>query len=285
VPDLVERSRSVLSVERLQKVLARAGVASRRRAEELIEAGRVRVNGKVVRELGTKVDPFKDRVEVDGKRVVGEKPAYYVVHKPREMVTTLDDPEGRANLGQLLRKIPERVVPVGRLDYHSSGVLLVTNDGDMVDALLRPRAKVPKVYAVKFQGKLEVPELDKLRNGVVLDDGYKTQPAEAFVIREDRGNTWVQLTLTEGKNRQIRRMGEAIDRRVMRLARQSFAGIDIEGLRPGEFRPLSKDELSKLKKTYLNPYKRAAQRSQRAANNPPETSVPKPSRRRTKKSR
>lgn len=285
MPDLVERSRSVLSVERLQKVLARAGVASRRRAEELIEAGRVRVNGKVVRELGTKVDPFKDRIEVDGKRVVGEKPVYYVVHKPREMVTTLDDPEGRANLGQLLRKIPERVVPVGRLDYHTSGVLLVTNDGDMVDALLRPRAKVPKIYAVKFQGKLGVPELDKLRNGVVLDDGYKTQPAEAFVIREDRGNTWVQLTLTEGKNRQIRRMGEAIDRRVMRLARQSFAGIDIEGLRPGEFRPLSKDELSKLKKNYLNPYKRAAQRSQRAANNPPETSVPKPSRRGTKKSR
>ena len=272
-------------MERLQKVLARAGVASRRRAEELIEAGRVRVNGKVVRLLGTKVDPFKDRVEVDGKRVVGEKPVYYVVHKPREMVTTLDDPEGRTSLKQLLRKIPERVVPVGRLDYHTSGVLLVTNDGDMVDALLRPRSKVPKIYAVKFHGKLEVPELDKLRNGVVLDDGYKTQPAEAFVIREDRGNTWVQLTLTEGKNRQIRRMGEAINRRVMRLARQSFAGIDLEGLRPGEFRPLSKDELSKLKKTYLNPYKRAAQRSQRAANNPPETSVPKPPRRGTKKSR
>ncbi len=244
-------------MERLQKVLARAGVASRRASEELIVAGRVRVNGRIVTELGTKVDPHKDRVEVDGKRLVAEKPVYYLVNKPREMVTTLDDPEGRATIGDLLRNIPERVVPVGRLDYHTSGALLVTNDGDMVDALLRPRSGVPKVYAVKFQGHLDVPELDALRNGVTLDDGYLTKPAEVFVLREERNNTWAQITLTEGKNRQIHRMGDAIGHRVMRLARQSFASINIERLKPGDYRELQRDELQQLKKNFLNPYRRA----------------------------
>ena len=249
---------SIQSLERLQKVLARAGVASRRASEELILAGRVRVNGRVVTELGTKVDPHKDRVEVDGKRLVAEKPVYYVVHKPREMVTTLEDPEGRARpSATCCAKVPERVVPVGRLDYHTSGALLVTNDGDMVDALLRPRSGVPKVYAVKFQGHLDVEELDALRNGVVLDDGYRTKPAEVFVLREERNHTWVQVTLTEGKNRQIHRMGDAIGHRVMRLARQSFAGIGIDRLRPGEYRELRREELQQLKKKYLNPYRRA----------------------------
>lgn len=240
-------------MERLQKVLARAGIASRRASEELIKSGRVRVNGRVVTELGTKVDPHKDRVEVDGKRLVAEKPVYYVVHKPREMVTTLDDPEGRATIADLLGRIPERVVPVGRLDYHTSGALLVTNDGDMIDALLRPKSGVPKVYAAKLQGHLDVEELDALRNGVVLDDGYRTKKAEVFVLREERTHTWIQMTLTEGKNRQIHRMGDAIGHRVMRLTRQSFAGISIEGLRPGEYRELKRDELQQLKKKYLNP--------------------------------
>ncbi|MGB5809989.1 MAG: pseudouridine synthase [Polyangiales bacterium] len=244
-------------MERLQKVLARAGVASRRASEDLIVAGRVRVNGRVVTVLGTKVDAHKDRVEVDGRRIVAEKPVYYLFHKPREMVTTLDDPQGRATLGDVFRRTPERVVPVGRLDYHTSGALLVTNDGDMVDALLRPKSSVPKVYAVKFQGHLDVPELDGLRNGVTLDDGYKTKPAELFVLREERNHTWVQITLTEGKNRQIHRMGDAIGRRVMRLARQSFAGLSTDNLRPGEYRELTRDELNQLKKKFLNPYRRA----------------------------
>jgi 23S rRNA pseudouridine2605 synthase len=131
----------------------------------------------------------------------------------------------------------------------------------MIDALLRPVAGVPKIYAVKFQGHLDVPELDALRNGVRLDDGYRTKPAEAFVLRQEHGHTWVQITLTEGKNRQIHRMGDAIHRRVMRLARQSFAGISTDGLRPGEYRDLSRDELQQLKKKYLNPYRRAREAS------------------------
>jgi len=239
--------------ERLQKIIARAGFASRRGAEALITEGKVRVNGKVVRELGTKADSHKDKIEVSGKRVVPEKPVYYVLNKPREVISTLSDPEERTTLKDLIKRIPERLFPIGRLDYHTSGALLMTNDGTMSDALLRPKAKVPKVYIVKFKGKLGVQELGPLRQGVELDDGYVTQPAEAFVLREESRNTWVQITLTEGKNRQIHRMGDAIRRRVMRLSRFSFAGISTEGLAPGENRPLKKKELDKLKKDYLNP--------------------------------
>lgn len=246
-----------MAAERLQKILAHAGVASRRAAEKIIADGRVRVNGRVVTELGSKADPHKDKIEVDGKRIVQEKPAYYVVHKPREVVTTLKDPEGRSHLGDLLKNVPERVYPVGRLDYHTSGVLLVTNDGEMTDALLHPTRLVPKVYVAKLKGHLGVQELDKLRNGVELDDGYTTKPAEVFVIREETKNTWVQITLTEGKNRQIHRMAEAIGHPVQRLTRQSFAGLTIEGLRPGQWRELQKRELDKLKKHYLNPARKA----------------------------
>ena len=240
-----------MAKERLQKILAAAGVSSRRGAEELITEGRVRVNGRIVTELGTKADAHKDKVEVDGRRIVSEKPAYYVLNKPREVVSTLSDPEGRASIGELVKNIPERVFPVGRLDYHTSGVLLLTNDGDFSQALLKPKKKVPKTYIVKFTGSLDVEELDRLRNGVELDDGYTTQKAEVFVVRQEPKNCWVQMTLTEGKNRQIRRMGEAIGHKVGRLSRVAFADITADGLRPGEHRPLNKRELEKLKKRYI----------------------------------
>lgn len=243
--------------ERLQKFLAQAGVASRRAAEQLIVEGRVRINGRVVKELGTKVDPRHDRVDVDGKRVVAAKPAYYVVHKPRGMVTTMSDPEGRPTIREILQKLPERVVPIGRLDFHTSGVLLCTNDGEMAEALTRPSRGVPKTYVVKVQGLLEDLALQNLRQGVTLDDGYKTKQAEVLVLREEDRNTWLQVTLYEGKNRQIHRMIEAIGHRVMRLARVKFAGIDHEGLRPGEFRTVNGEELADLKKKFLNPYRRA----------------------------
>ncbi len=245
-----------MAAERLQKIIAHAGVASRRAAERLITGGRVRVNGRVVTELGTRADARKDKIEVDGKRIVREKPVYYLVHKPREMVTTLKDPEGRANLGQLLKHIPERVYPVGRLDYHTSGALLVTNDGALTDALLHPKKKVPKIYAAKLKGFLDVPELDKLRNGVALDDGYVTAKCDVFVIREEQRNTWIQITLYEGKNRQIHRMAQAIGHPVQRLARLEFAGLKSEDVKPGGWRPLKKKELDRLKKNYLNPAKR-----------------------------
>ncbi len=249
-----------MALERLQKILAGAGVASRRAAEQLIVAGRVRVNGRIVRELGTRADGRRDRIEVDGRRVVLEKPVVYVMNKPRSVVTTMQDPEGRATVGDLLRRIPERVYPVGRLDFHTTGVLLLTNDGELAEALTRPRSQVPKVYAARMQGHLDVPELDALRNGVELDDGYRTKPAEVFVLREEPRSTWVQITLHEGKNRQVHRMGEAIGRRVQRLSRQSFAGITAEGLAPGTYRPLGARELESLRKKYVLPFRRSKRR-------------------------
>jgi 23S rRNA pseudouridine2605 synthase len=247
-----------MSQERLQKILAGAGLGSRRTAERMIAEGRVRVNGRIVRELGTKADPHKDRVELDGRRVVAEQPAYYLLHKPREMVTTLADPEGRPTIADVIKKhIPERVFPVGRLDYHTSGALMLTNDGEMAHALLHPKRRVPKTYIAKFKGELSLKNLEALREGVMLDGGEKTGKAEAFVINAEGGNTWIQITITEGKNRQIHRMGDAIGRRVMRLSRVSFAGLTTDDLRPGEFRPVSQQELAKLKRDYLNPSQRA----------------------------
>lgn len=243
--------------ERLQKILAHAGVASRRAAEGLITGGKVRVNGKVVSELGATADARRDRIEVDGKRIVAEKPIYLVLHKPRGVVSTLKDPEGRPSLADMVKNVGARVYPIGRLDFHTSGALLLTNDGELTDALLHPRRDVPKIYVAKVRGMVSIEDLDALRNGVVLDDGQKTKPADVFVLREEDRNTWLQITLYEGRNRQIHRMGEAIGHPVLRLARMSFAGVSSEGLRPGQSRELSGDELEKLKKNYVTPYRRA----------------------------
>lgn len=250
--------------ERLQKILAHAGVASRRAAEVLITNGKVRVNGRVVTELGSCADPRRDRIEVDGRRVVLEKPVYFVLHKPRGVVSTLRDPEGRPSLAEFVRGLGARVYPVGRLDFHTSGALLLTNDGELTDALLHPRRDVPKEYIAKVRGALTLEDLETLRNGVVLDDGEKTKPADVFVLREEGRNTWLQITLYEGRNRQIHRMGEAIGHPVLRLARISFAGISTEGLRPGALRPLTDDELADLTKRYLTPYRKARDAEARA---------------------
>lgn len=239
--------------ERLQKILAKAGIASRRAAEKLILDGKVRVNGRIVRELGTRANPVRDRVEVDGKRLVAEKPVYYLLHKPRGVVTTLDDPEGRSTITDLVADIPERVFPVGRLDFQTSGVLLLTNDGDMAQALLHPTRQVPKVYTAKVLGRIDERGIQALREGVVLDDGEKTAPATVSVVKLDDKHTWLELTISEGKNRQVHRMLEAIGRRVLRLSRISFAGLTIDGLRAGRARPLEVSELNELKQKFLNP--------------------------------
>lgn len=236
--------------ERLQKLLARAGVSSRRAAEALLLEGRVKVNGVVVRELGTKADAARDRIEVDGRVIAREDKAYYLVHKPKNMVTTMSDPEGRPNLGELLKQLPERVYPVGRLDFHTSGVLLVTNDGDLAQALLHPSKEVPKTYVAKLNDVASDRDLERLKNGVTLDDGYRTAPARVTRLRDEEGHTWLEITITEGKNRQIHRMIEAIGLRVMRLSRTRFAGLTSEGLRPSEMRPLDDDEVAGLKRIY-----------------------------------
>jgi 23S rRNA pseudouridine2605 synthase len=234
---------------RLQKVLARAGIASRRAAEELIAAGHVRVDGKVVTELGTKVDARTSRVEVDGQRVVAESLVYIALHKPRGVVSTMHDPEGRPSVRELLADVPGRVYPIGRLDFATSGVLLATNDGDFAEALMHPRRVVPKTYVVKVHGEMKPEDLDRWRRGVDLDDG-KTLPARAKLLRYEGDKTWFELTITEGRNQQIRRMGIATDFRVMRLSRLAFAGVTGEGLRPGEWRYLTYDELGDVKKEH-----------------------------------
>ena len=213
-------------------------------------AGRVRVDGRIVTELGTKVDPRGTRIEVDGQRVVRQSSVYLILHKPRGVVSTMSDPEGRSTVHDLLGDVSAaRVYPVGRLDFNTSGALLVTNDGDFSVALMHPRLAVPKTYVVKVQGLMQDADVDRWRRGVELTDG-KTLPAKVKLLRHEVDKTWLELTITEGRNQQVRRMGDAIGFRVMRLARISFAGVSTEGLPPGRWRYLTADELATLKKDY-----------------------------------
>lgn len=245
-------------MERLQKIIARAGLASRRAAEEMIRQGRVRLNGAVIREVGTKANPRKDRIEVDGQRIAAEPLVYLVLHKPRGYVSTLDDPQGRPTVRELLPRVKERIYPVGRLDFATSGVLLMTNDGAFAQGLLHPKTSVPKTYIVKTSGMMTKEDLERWSEGIELEDG-KTRAAKARFVRHEDGKTWFELTLREGRNQQIRRMGEATRFHVMRLARLSFAGIDAEGLRPGKWRPLTIQELKNLKREYGVPNRVRAQ--------------------------
>lgn len=233
---------------RLQRYLAQAGVASRRKCEELIVAGRVRLNGRVVSELGTQVDPRHDRVDLDGKRVVAEQPVYLLLNKPKGTVTTLADPDGRATVMSLIKGVRERVFPVGRLDFNTEGVLVLTNDGELANALMHPRSEVEKIYHVKLRGRVEPDTVERLRAGVTLDDGSRTAPAEVQLLKPSEGgnNTWLEIAIHEGKNRQIHRMAEAVGHQVAKLERVRYAGLDTEGLRPGKWRHLTPAEVKGL---------------------------------------
>ena len=238
-----------MAEERLQKVLARAGIASRRAAEELITAGRVKVDGRIIDQLGVRVDPRKAKIEVDGNRLMPEPLVYIVLHKPRGVMCTLSDPEGRPTVAELLKAVEARVVPVGRLDFHTSGALICTNDGDFANALAHPRNKAKKVYVAKVQGLVQDNHLEDWRKSIEID-GRPTAPAEVRRLRFEGDKTWLELTLREGRNRQVRRLGEATGALVMRLARISHAGITAEDLRPGQWRHLSLDELVALKQEF-----------------------------------
>lgn len=235
--------------ERLQKIIARSGLSSRRAAEELITAGRVRVNGRIQTELGAKADPRKDRIEVDGTRLVAEPPVYIVLHKPKNVVSTMSDPEGRPTVAEYVRNVGARVYPIGRLDFATSGVLLMTNDGEFSNAMLHPRGGVPKMYVVKVHGVMDEDDAKVWRKGVDLEDG-KTLPADVRIMRHEGDKTWLEVVLREGRNQQIRRMGEATRFPVMRLARLSFAGVTSENIRPGEWRLLTVDELLEIRKQF-----------------------------------
>jgi 23S rRNA pseudouridine2605 synthase len=233
---------------RLQRFLAQAGVASRRKAEELIVEGRVKVNGKVVTELGTKVDPDADKVTLAGKRLLAERPVYLMLNKPRGYVTTMSDPEGRPTVLQFLRRAGARVFPVGRLDFNTEGLLICTNDGDLAHALMHPKHEVPKTYQVKLQGLAGPEVVSAWQKGVTLDDGETTAPATVTRLGDTGKNSWLELTIREGKNRQIHRMADAVGFTVLKLTRVAYAGLTLDDLRVGETRALSADEVTRLRR-------------------------------------
>jgi 23S rRNA pseudouridine2605 synthase len=234
-------------LERLQKIISAAGVTSRRASEEMILAGRVTVNGIVVTELGSKADPATDTVAVDGKSLtIATKKLYILLNKPAGYLTTLDDPEGRPLVTDLLKEVGERVYPVGRLDYNTEGLLLLTSDGEWANQLMHPRHEVEKEYHVRVRGKVHKSQLDQLADGVEID-GRKTAPARAAMIKEGDQNDWFSLTIHEGRNRQVRRMCEAVSLAVVRLKRVRYGMLSLGTLKPGEFRFLTESEVNNLR--------------------------------------
>jgi len=273
-----------MASERLQKIIAAAGIASRRKAEEMIASGLVEVNGQIVTELGSKADPEQDHIRVNGKLLHGaERHIYLLMNKPKGYVTTAHDPEGRPTVMDLLHGIRARVYPVGRLDYASEGLLLLTNDGDLAYRLMKAASHVPKVYVVKVAGRPDEAGLEKLRRGIsisesrfagqrrksrFLDSAGESASGFSSSARNDRGDTrrvqrtktapakirlvrvsdnpWYEITLTEGRNRQIRRMFEEIGHHVEKIKRVRYGPLNLD-VPPGEFRRLSILEIQKLK--------------------------------------
>jgi 23S rRNA pseudouridine2605 synthase len=241
---------NLMPAERLQKIIAAAGVASRRKAEELIASGLVTVNGQTITELGSKADPERDGIRVNGKLLHGpERHIYLLMNKPKGYVTTVKDPENRPTVMALLRRISARVYPVGRLDYASEGLLLLTNDGELAHSLMKAASHVPKTYLVKVADKPTPEALARLREGVFIPSQQggrvRTAPAKIRLVRES-GNPWYEVTLIEGKNRQIRRMFEEIGHHVEKITRVRYGPLELD-VRRGEFRKLTPQEVAKLK--------------------------------------
>jgi len=234
--------------ERLQKILSKAGVTSRRKAEGLILQGRVSVNGNIVRELGTKAVLGRDEIRVDGKTIEPEtEKLVLALFKPKRCVTTLNDPQGRSTVADFVNKFPMRLYPVGRLDYDAEGLLLLTNDGELAHRLQHPSYKVPKTYLVKVRGHPPTEALARLQQGVKLEDGI-TAPAELKVMEDDQKATWLALTLREGRKHQVKRMCAAVGHPVLKLRRTKIGPIELDDLRPGEIRRLKSREVRSLRK-------------------------------------
>jgi 23S rRNA pseudouridine2605 synthase len=235
--------------DRLQKILARAGITSRRKAEDLIREGRVSVNGKPVSELGTRADPRRDAILVDGHAISAPAPPrVFALYKPKAVVTSMRDPEGRPCVGEFLPPTSGRLYPVGTLDYHSEGLLLLTNDGELANAVMRAGSGVEKVYMVKVKGSPGEEVLQRFRGGMHLD-GRRTRPAQVRVRRpkgERSGNTWVEVTLHEGRKNQIRRMFQALEHPVQKLRRTRVGPVILGDLQPGECRELRPREVEAL---------------------------------------
>jgi len=235
-------------MERLQKIIARAGLASRREAERWIEEGRITVNGAVITKLGSQADPFKDSIKVDGKRVkTAAAPLYYALHKPPGVITTVNDPQHRPDITPYLARLGEkrRVFPVGRLDYNTTGLLLLTNDGELALRLSHPRFGVTKVYRVKLSSCPTPDDFARLRQGIRLEDGM-TAPARAQVIEKLKTNAWVEIEVHEGRKREVRRMFEALGYFVEKLVRTRVGPVELGHLPLGDLRPLTPIEVKSL---------------------------------------
>lgn len=234
--------------ERLQKIIADAGLASRRGAEKLIAEGRVSVDGQVVEQAGLKVDPARAVIAVDGRPLPPpQRPAYFMFHKPDGCLTTLDDPKGRPTIKPYLDKLPLRVFPVGRLDMDVEGLLILTNDGDLAKKLMHPSFQVPKVYRVKVSGRPDQADLERLRSGTLMLGRRPAAPAGAELIKEAADRAWLLLTLTEGRHHQVKRMCSAVGHPVLKLKRVAYAGLELGTLRREMIRPLTREEVQTLK--------------------------------------
>jgi 23S rRNA pseudouridine2605 synthase len=237
--------------ERLQKIIAHAGVSSRREAEAMIREGRVTLNGRVVEELGTRADPDRDHIKVDGKLITKAEPHRYILlYKPKEVMTTVEDPQGRRTVIDLVRGIRERIYPVGRLDFHSEGLVLLTNDGELAFKVSHPTHGSVKTYSVKVRGVPEERLVDKLRRGITID-GKRTLPCDIERMhttgkRDDEGNSWFEVKLREGRTQQIRKMFQAVGHPVSKLRRVAIGPISDPKLTPGVWRELTKQEVKML---------------------------------------
>jgi 23S rRNA pseudouridine2605 synthase len=257
---------------RLQKIIAGTGLASRRKAEALIAAGRVMVNGKTVTELGTKIDPTRDHVKVDGKHLSAPQPfVYLMLHKPKNVVSTLDDPGGRTTVKDYMRGVSVRVFPVGRLDFDSEGLMLLTNNGELAQAMLHPRYHVPKTYLIKVKGVLTDEDIRNLEQGVRLEDGM-TGPAQVKKVRKVEANSWVEITIREGRKHQVKRMLESVGHRVIKLLRIRMGSLSLGDLQPGEFRFLTDREANTLRQL-------VEERVASVEGSPPANSVRRPEKR------
>lgn len=233
------------SLVRLQKFLSECGVASRRKSEELISQGKVKINGRVA-QIGDKINPKRDMVTVSGKKVVSSKTKYYIMlHKPRGFITTLSDEMDRKCVAELVKDIPERIYPVGRLDKDSEGLLLMTNDGEFANAMMHPKHHVPKTYRVTVRQNVTEDMVDKLAVGIVIE-GRKTAPADVRVLLKEETRTVLEIILYEGRNREIRKMCESLGLDVIRLKRTQYGSIKLGMLAQGKYRELTADEVHKL---------------------------------------
>ncbi|NBI30431.1 pseudouridine synthase [Chengkuizengella marina] len=243
-------------MERLQKVLANAGIASRRKSEEIILAGRVEVNEKIINTLGVKVNPDEDIIKVDGRPIKSESKIYVLFHKPKGVISSVKDPQGRQIVTDYLKKVKQRVYPVGRLDYDTEGLLLLTNDGEFSNLMTHPKHHIEKTYFVTVKGVPHGSQLDRLKEGIELDDG-KTAPAEVEYhdVNPDKNESVISITIHEGKNRQVRRMFEALSIQVKRLKRVQFGFLNLQGVSRGKFRYLQTSEVKELKDLALKSHK------------------------------